>query len=345
MMGAALTWLMQIHMSWPLLLPFVAVAWFSRCARSARRWPPTPPRSLAVRRCRHSSCCRRCCARHGRRLGRRPTEPPRPRGQPVDRGDDAGAVSVLCEPGDRALHRDRRPEAARVLSASSLARAACGDRFSSSASSSRCGCWSTGRAAARRWPEPPTRPRWQALRALVAGSVLLVYASYWFVMEPPQAHAFYVLAPVAFLFAAYWWTLIDSPRARRIAAACSASASRFTPAWPGPRRPSCRCIGTAASSRPRVRLKQPEMFAHRREFAIGGGPASLRIPHARTTRRATCRSCRRASSRARQFRPLDDYAAQCEPRGGVPRPAVHHDLSRRAGRRRRRATRADQGHL
>ena len=30
LMGAALTWMMQIHMSWPLLLPFAAVAWISR---------------------------------------------------------------------------------------------------------------------------------------------------------------------------------------------------------------------------------------------------------------------------------------------------------------------------
>ena len=63
------------------------------------------------------------------------------------------------------------------------------------------------------------QPQWAALRRLVlARSVLLVYASYWFVMEPPQAHAFYVLAPIAFMFAAFWWTFVDSPRARRIAA-------------------------------------------------------------------------------------------------------------------------------
>ena len=30
MMGAALTWIMQIHMSWPLLAPFLLVAWLSR---------------------------------------------------------------------------------------------------------------------------------------------------------------------------------------------------------------------------------------------------------------------------------------------------------------------------
>ena len=37
---------------------------------------------------------------------------------------------------------------------------------------------------------------------LVGGSVLLVYSSYWFVMEPPQAHAFYVLAPASVGFQA-----------------------------------------------------------------------------------------------------------------------------------------------
>src|SRR5438067_1522097 len=36
MMGAALTWLMQIHMSWPLLLPFAALAWASRWRDGAR---------------------------------------------------------------------------------------------------------------------------------------------------------------------------------------------------------------------------------------------------------------------------------------------------------------------
>src|SRR5438477_457391 len=70
-----------------------------------------------------------------------------------------------------------------------------------------------------RWREAPTRRRWNAVRLFLAGAVLLVYASYFFVVEPAQAHAFYVLAPIAFLFAAYWWRLVDSPRARQVAAA------------------------------------------------------------------------------------------------------------------------------
>src|SRR5712692_2197973 len=65
-------------------------------------------------------------------------------------------------------------------------------------------------------------------------------------MEPPQAHAFYVLAPVALVFAAFCWSFVDAPQTRRLAAA--------------------------------IRLKQPEMFAHRRAFAIDGGPPALADP-------------------------------------------------------------------
>ena len=60
---------------------------------------------------------------------------------------------------------------------------------------------------------------WRALKWLLAATVVLIYASYWFVMEPPQAHAFYVLAPIGLLFAAYCWTFVDSPRWRSVAAA------------------------------------------------------------------------------------------------------------------------------
>src|SRR6185295_17678014 len=37
MMGAALIWLIQIHMSWPLLLPFAAIAWISRAREGVKR--------------------------------------------------------------------------------------------------------------------------------------------------------------------------------------------------------------------------------------------------------------------------------------------------------------------
>jgi hypothetical protein len=122
------------------------------------------------------------------------------------------------------------------------------------------------------------RMRWATLRILVAASVLLVYTSYWFVMEPPQAHAFYVLSPVAFMVAAFWWNFVDSPRARRIAAGVLMLNVAYHAglAWSqGPELSLYKNRGVVATA---VRLKEPEMFAHRRDFAIGGGPAALSDP-------------------------------------------------------------------
>ena len=114
-------------------------------------------------------------------------------------------------------------------------------------------------------------------------SVLLVYLSYWFVMEPPQAHAFYVLAPVAFVFAAYWWTFVDSPRARRVAAGCWPSiAFHAGLAWT--QLPEISIYRNREVVAAAVRLKQPEMFAHRRGSRSAAGRRRSRSGAARTIR-------------------------------------------------------------
>ena len=128
---------------------------------------------------------------------------------------------------------------------------------------------------ARHWPEALPRKQWAVLRAMVAGSVLLVYTSYWFVLEPPQAHAFYVLAPIAFMFAAFWWTFVDSPRARRIAAGVLILNVAFHAGLAVAQAPEVSLYKNRAPVAAAVRLNQPEMYAHRRDFAIGGGPAIL----------------------------------------------------------------------
>ena len=121
-------------------------------------------------------------------------------------------------------------------------------------------------------------PEWRALKWLVAGDrrarlrQLLVRA------RASQAHAFYVVAPVAFMFAAYCWTFVDSPRWRRIAAAVLAANIAFHAgqAWiQAPMKSLYRNREVVATA---IRLKQPEMFAHRRPFAIAGGPAFLQDP-------------------------------------------------------------------
>jgi hypothetical protein len=126
-------------------------------------------------------------------------------------------------------------------------------------------------------PRAPSVPaaKWTGLKGLVGASVLVVYASYWLVMEPPQAHAFYSLAPLALVFAAFWWVQIDSPRARMLAGAVLGLNVCFHAglAWAqGSELSLYTNRGPVAAA---VALEQPEMFAHRRDFAVDAGPYAL----------------------------------------------------------------------
>jgi hypothetical protein len=105
-----------------------------------------------------------------------------------------------------------------------------------------------------------------------------VYVSYWFVLEPAQAHAFYIMAPVAFVFAASCWTHIDSPRWRQIAAAILVVNIAFHTAQAWIQTPIQSLYHDREPVAAAVRLKQPEMFGHRRPFAIDAGPAVLEDP-------------------------------------------------------------------
>ncbi|MGH9143024.1 MAG: hypothetical protein ACRD2I_17980, partial [Vicinamibacterales bacterium] len=85
----------------------------------------------------------------------------------------------------------------------------------------------------------------------------------------------YVLAPIAFLFAAFWWTFVDSPRARRIAAGVLALNIAFHAGLAWAQLPELSLYKNREVVATAIRLKSPEMFAHRRDFAIGGGPSVL----------------------------------------------------------------------
>jgi hypothetical protein len=59
---------------------------------------------------------------------------------------------------------------------------------------------------------------WRGVRVLTGATILLVYASYFLSIRGPQAHAFYVVFPVAVLFAASCWQVgveASGPRRRR----------------------------------------------------------------------------------------------------------------------------------
>jgi hypothetical protein len=272
LMGAATAWVLQIHMSWPLLLPYVAVAWLSGWRRGAR--------ALAV------NAAGFACGLLIFGILLIPTF--------AVFGPSAGSGGTL---------RNLRPHwvnpwvavetLARFFSFASLEVW----RFIATDDGKRLmfllrHLWIVPIGAAvwvagiwqpiwmlREWFRRQSElPEWRPLKVLVAATVALVYASYWFVLEPAQAHAFYIVAPISFVFAAYCWTFVDSPGWRRIAASMLALNIVFHAgqAWiQAPLKSLYRNREVVAAA---IRLKQPEMFAHRRRFAIDGGPAALDDP-------------------------------------------------------------------
>ncbi len=278
MMGAALLWMVQIHMSWPLLLPYLGLAWISR-------WRDGMPALLV-----NAAAGVAGAALPGLLLV--PTL--------LRYGIDAGSGGV-----GRNLHIHVVSPwivvttLARFFSFASLEVS----RFIGTDGAKRIELfqshmWLIPAAAivwlagvvqplwmavdwlrpSRIWRDAASRTQWTALRALVAATVLLVYASYWFVMEPPQAHAFYVLAPIAFLFVAYWFARLDSARARTAVAWLMGISILFHSGLAWARVGTISLYHNRGPVAAAVLLEQPEMLAHRRPFAIEGGPFVLSDP-------------------------------------------------------------------
>jgi hypothetical protein len=283
MMGAAIGWIMQLHMSWPLLPPIAAGAWLSRRKDGARR--------LVA----YALCA--LCGAAVPALLLIPTL--------IAFGAGAGTGGVA-----RNLHVHWMAPGtavttlARFLSFGSLEIT----RFLGTDNAKRAEFLAAHPAIvipaivvavasviqplwmlaalcrpARRWPFAEGLAPWLALRRLVALLIALVVASYAFVMEAPQAHAFYALAPVALVVAAYCWTLIDSHRWRLVAAALLACNILLHSGIAIARLPDSlykhRDVVVAA-----IASKRPDMLAHRRPFArdaepyafVDGAPADAR---------------------------------------------------------------------
>jgi hypothetical protein len=271
-MGAGATWIMQIHMSWYLLLPYLGVAWLSRRADGIARLATYVFAGAAG------------AALPG--LALLPTV--------LQFGTAGGTGGTL-----RNLHVHLVSPAeilvtlARVFSFSSLEI----NRFIEIDDARRvlfvrnhlwllpllAVVWAAGIVQPLwmlvSWFRARlTSPGWRALRWVVAFSVGLVYLSYWFVIEPPQAHAFYLVAPISFLFAAYCWSAIDSPRTRRAAAVLLGINIAYQVAFASTQYSAMSLYTDRDVVVRTITTKSPEMFGHRRAFAPDGGPPVLNDP-------------------------------------------------------------------
>jgi len=271
-MGAAASWILQIHMSWPLLLPYIGIAWLFTWQRGMREVATS------------TACLLAGLLIFGIFLI--PTL--------VVYGAEGGSGGTL---------RNLQPHwvnpwiavttLARFFSFVSLEIW----RFMTTDDGKRqmflldhlwiaplalvawaAGIWQPIWMLREWFRTQSPFPEWRWLRWLVAVTILFVYASYWFVLEPAQAHAFYIVAPISFMFAAYCWTFVDSPRWRRVAAGLLIVNIAFHAGQAliqAPEKSLYRNRGVVAAA---IREKQPEMFGHRRPFAIDGGPLALNDP-------------------------------------------------------------------
>jgi hypothetical protein len=128
----------------------------------------------------------------------------------------------------------------------------------------------------------PDRDDWPALKRLVVGAILTVFAAYFFVLEPPQAHAFYVLSPVAMVFAAYCWSFVDRPSWRRVAAVVLGTNILFHLGLALALAPTRSLYKNRPLVAAAVSERNTNLFAHRRAYArdaiAGVDDVALRDP-------------------------------------------------------------------
>ncbi len=271
LMGAAIAWIMQVHASWPLLLPYAAGAWLSRW-RSGARALAADAAGFVFGALLTGSLLLPTLIVYG-----------------MGAGSGGTGRNLALHPVNPVVMVDTL---ARLFSFPSLEIW----RYMATDDGKRLmfllrNLWLAPLAVAvwlagilqplwmvREWFRSRPGDDWRLLKWLLVGTIVMIYASYWFVIEPPQAHAFYVLSPLSFLFAAYCFAAVDSPRTRKWAGVLLGLNVAFHVGqgwihWPEISLYRQREVVATA-----LWLKEPEMFGHRRDFAVDGGPASLQDP-------------------------------------------------------------------
>ena len=119
----------------------------------------------------------------------------------------------------------------------------------------------------------PTDPQWRALKWTVLATVLLIYFSYFFASnKDPQAHAFYVMAPLALVYAFHCFRQIDSPLFRKVAAAVLILGVVYHAGLAAGRLRERSLYKNRRVVVAALQTKVPEILGHRRPFARDAGP-------------------------------------------------------------------------
>ncbi len=269
-MGAALAWIAQVHMSWPLLLPFIGLAFLARLREG--------PRAVLA-------------AAAGFAGGLLaigvfvlPTW--------IAFGPEAGSggTGANLDPHWRNPITSFLTTLARMLAFSSYEV----NRFVATGSARQLvflqDHWWIAPAAIVLWltgllhplwmgltafRRRSASPHWPAVRWLLIGTAALVSFSFFFSAAPAQARSFYVVAPVALLYAAYAWTFIDSRRARVAAAVLLAINLFFQTSLAFTRLAGPSVYMNRARVVEAIARRRPELFAHRRAFGRDVTPGML----------------------------------------------------------------------
>ncbi len=170
-----------------------------------------------------------------------------------------------------------------------------------------------------------SHPDWQSLRTLTAATPLLVYLSYFLAVKEPWAHAFYVVCPVALVYAFYCWSLLLTHRwGRRAAAVLLLTGLLFQAGLVLARAPERSLYKDRRVVAEAIRHRNPEMLGHRRPFARDADPGA---PEAVVRAPADLRVLGTSWSRA-----VGGVAHPQRGRRCLPRSLVHHRLPRGLGR-------------
>jgi hypothetical protein len=269
LMGAALAWVAQVHMSWPLLLPFVTMAFAVRLRDGTRAIARAAGPFLVGLMATGVFVIPTWIA-----FG----------------WAGSGGTDANFDPHWRNPVTTFVTTLARVLAFASYEV----NRFLGTGSSRQAVflqqhwwlvpfaglLWLTGILhplwlALTAFRRRSAQKAWPAIRWVLLGTAALVSVSFFFSAAPAQARSFYVVAPVGFLYAAYAWTFVDSRRTRTLAACVLGlnlvlQSGLAIARWSG---------SSLYMNRPRVvdaiTLRRPDLFAHRRPWGRDVTPDML----------------------------------------------------------------------